>query len=896
MSNIISTNCNITTQNPMSVQCVVTNATSVDTQDGSTQLIINGGTSPYTIIWTNGQQGNTLSNLSPGDYTATVTDFYGDNQITTTCTVGFNSDYLDKFIQCNDNLNSDIFVFYDGTSLNVERAKTASESIRSWYQGKFSNGFGGLLYEGVVGAVENNGENWLWWSTYPYLGSLTGGTLSDNTVITSYGLNGESVGNSVYNSNWCQTGTTSSCIPKNPSFNFGTTTAGGFLSDVYKRINNGYELNGTYGVNDARTQGVPFTVTPSMDGNYETVYGDFVGGVKDYMVIIVTDESDGKIGFYHGQVDLNGSTPNKSFLFTNPFELYGEGWSNTNLKEPSNRFTYEYESFLKVWKDIKVNNGKFNGLLYPFIDNNVSEIPFLQHSLATIEGDTISASTFFNEYDSNIDNLGYLNINLSALTHTNVYTAMTATTAYYNLDNEDKNGAGLKNFGWKIDPTVSAYTSNEITRAIEPFFDESSLSDNVIYSTPINNLTKGRIYNFTSIEGCYSYDSRLLSTGQTPLDLTVSSSYNDCINCNPSDPNRIIQPILCLTTTQVQYTFTQAGTDENNNFVWVNDDNSLTMQYSVLNDRWEITTWSTVGQGAMIQNSNNILPTGTWINLGNPNPMSWSVIEGECDGLPLVLTAQPSDEICEGDNNGTVTLFVEGGQPPFVFRIQNIPPYPSYSNSGFFSNLPPGTYIAEASGATGNATTSFNILDGDPETEYVVTTTYQVVSQNSGTKTWEYSVTFDPVLPSSVIATFDLKLTHQRISRDSGTATFSESHTILKNGNLNVGYATSVPIVSNTEVCNRTVTQTNEIFTQIASGIQLNNLDTLEGVVSQTVTINAENASCSPEDCQMLGQYTTSLQLLNLTLTNANSCDSISYPNPLTNITVSLQDCSANNS
>ena len=146
MSDIYLNNCNIITRNPMSVQCVVNNASSVDSQNGSLQLVINGGTSPYTIVWSNGQQGSILSNLSPGTYSATVTDYYGDNQVVTSCTVGYNSEYLDKFIECNDNLNSDIFVFYDGTSLNIETAKTASESIRSWYQNKFLNGFGGLLY------------------------------------------------------------------------------------------------------------------------------------------------------------------------------------------------------------------------------------------------------------------------------------------------------------------------------------------------------------------------------------------------------------------------------------------------------------------------------------------------------------------------------------------------------------------------------------------------------------------------------------------------------------------------------------------------------------------------------------------------------------------------------
>ena len=879
----------------MSVQCVVNNASSVDSQNGSLQLVINGGTSPYTIVWSNGQQGSILPNLSPGTYSATVTDYYGDNQVVTSCTVGYNSEYLDKFIECNDNLNSDIFVFYDGTSLNIEKAKIASESIRSWYQNKFLNGFGGLLYEGVVGSVENNGEDWLWWSTYPYLGSLTGGTLSDNTTITSYGLNGEYDSNSIYDSRWCQTGNTTNCIPKNPSFNFGTTTAGGFLSDVYKRINNGYQLNGTYGVNDDRTQGVPFTVIPSMDGNYETVYGDFVGGIKDYMVIIVTDESDGKIGFYHGQVNMSNSTPNKQFLYTNPFELYGEGWYNQTLKEPTSRYTYEYESFLNVWKDIKINGGRFNGLLYPYVENNINEIPFSQHSLAAIEGDTISATTFLSEYNTNITNVGYLNLNLSALTHTNVYSAMTATTAYYNLNSEDKKGAGLKNFGWKIDPTVSAYTLNEITKAVEPFFDESSLSDNVIYSTAISGLTYGRIYNFTTINGCYSYDSRMLSTGQTYQTLSISSSYDDCINCNPSNPNRVIQPKLCLSSNQVQYTFIQSGTDINNNFVWVNDDNSLTLQYNTNNDRWEVSSWTNVGQGLMIQNSNNEIPTGIWVNIGNPNPLTWNITEGECRELPVTLNAYTSNETCEGDNNGTVTLIVEGGDPPFVFRIQNIPPYPNYSSTGFFSNLPPGSYIAEASGATNISSTAFNILDGSNETEYTVTTTYQLISQNSGTKTWSYDVQFDPVLPQNVIANFDLKLTHQRISRNSGTATFAQSHTILKNGNLNVPYSTSLPIESITLVCNRNVEQTNEIFTQITNGIQLTNTDTLNGTVTQTVTINAQGAQCSPEECQMLGEYITSLQLMNLSLTNANSCDSISYPNPLTGITVHLQDCDASN-
>ena len=158
MGDITRNSCNVSTLNPMVVQSTVTNATTTNTQDGSIQININGGTSPYTIVWSNGQQGYVLNNLSPGTYTVTVTDYYGDYQETLNITVGFNLPYLDEFIKCNSSLNSDIFVFYDGTSLNTQKAKTASESVRSWYQNKFNNGFGGLLYEGVIGSVENNGE------------------------------------------------------------------------------------------------------------------------------------------------------------------------------------------------------------------------------------------------------------------------------------------------------------------------------------------------------------------------------------------------------------------------------------------------------------------------------------------------------------------------------------------------------------------------------------------------------------------------------------------------------------------------------------------------------------------------------------------------------------------
>lgn len=86
--------CSIFTVAPMIVKCNVTNVTGKDgSSNGFITLGITGGTTPYTIRWTypNGQTiqgGQTIGNLSVGTYTASITDYYGDFMVTTSCTVG----------------------------------------------------------------------------------------------------------------------------------------------------------------------------------------------------------------------------------------------------------------------------------------------------------------------------------------------------------------------------------------------------------------------------------------------------------------------------------------------------------------------------------------------------------------------------------------------------------------------------------------------------------------------------------------------------------------------------------------------------------------------------------------------------------------------------------------
>jgi hypothetical protein len=80
-----SNECDVITIFPISIECLIQQPSDNESFDGSTSLIITGGTPPYTIFWEIGSFAPTLINLGVGQYDATVTDYYGDFTATTTC-------------------------------------------------------------------------------------------------------------------------------------------------------------------------------------------------------------------------------------------------------------------------------------------------------------------------------------------------------------------------------------------------------------------------------------------------------------------------------------------------------------------------------------------------------------------------------------------------------------------------------------------------------------------------------------------------------------------------------------------------------------------------------------------------------------------------------------------
>ena len=65
---------NITEPQHLSLESSVTPASCPDSNDGSINLTITGGTGPFNVLWSDGLTGLTRSGIKPGTYTAAVTD------------------------------------------------------------------------------------------------------------------------------------------------------------------------------------------------------------------------------------------------------------------------------------------------------------------------------------------------------------------------------------------------------------------------------------------------------------------------------------------------------------------------------------------------------------------------------------------------------------------------------------------------------------------------------------------------------------------------------------------------------------------------------------------------------------------------------------------------------
>jgi hypothetical protein len=248
--------CGVITLLPLGVSCYTVNPSSPGSADGSTTLIITGGTAPYTAItWSNGVTGTTtLSNLIAGTYSATVTDYYGDFTVSTVCsvidptptptvtptpTLTPSATPIPFPTLCGiftaENYQNYKYQFYYNTVVNGKPSWTASTVNNSITT---SGGTLNMYYDNTLGQWIVTGFSSTQW--YPSSSSVTSPPLSNWTT------NGNSpVTNVVVSSGTCPTYTPMIVVPLTNSASCASSTDGSICITVYNGSGSFvYSING----------------------------------------------------------------------------------------------------------------------------------------------------------------------------------------------------------------------------------------------------------------------------------------------------------------------------------------------------------------------------------------------------------------------------------------------------------------------------------------------------------------------------------------------------------------------------------------------------------------------------------------------------------------------------
>jgi hypothetical protein len=357
-----------------------------------------------------------------------------------------------------------------------------------WYSGLTTNsGWTGNLYEMVMWD-----ERWVSWSIYPVLG-----TLSASTIGVNYVDNGSLLYSGITND-----------------------------TTIKQTINNGYDFDNFGSPDPYGSSGVPFNHASLLD--FSTA-GNFTPESESYLTICVINESS-PIYTTTGSTLTTGNTVASTNYYVN----------NVGLQK-------DYNNYLTTWNYFTNSLGKkVNNLLFVNPNGNVIEgfqtieaqsFQFILESLGLVEGQ-IRTSNYFSNYNfnggiwPNINSELGSNWTFAKLESSNPFTGYVSLTGYTSLNTLDQNGAGLINFDWSIDPTVTDFSAQTVQNSFNRFF--SGDSRECLYTdSNLSGLTVGQVVNLSGYTGCWEYMG-VEETTVTKVSLSWSGSAQpNCISCSP---------------------------------------------------------------------------------------------------------------------------------------------------------------------------------------------------------------------------------------------------------------------------------------------------------------------------------------------------------------------------
>ena len=658
-----------------------TDATGNGIADGTAMVVANGGTSPYTYLWSNGATTATATGLLAGTYTVVVTDANGCTT-TETVTVGEPNALTSSVSSTDVTCNGDS----DGTATIVVNGGTSPYTYL-WSNGQTTATATGLLAGTyTVVATDANGYTTTETVTVVEPSALT--SSSSSTDATGNGIaDGTAMvvangGTSPYTYLWSNGAT--------------TATATGLLAGTYTVVVT--DANGCT-TTETVTVGEPNALTSSVSSTDVTCNGDsdgtativVNGGTSPYTYLWsngqMTATATGLLAGTYTVVatDANGYTTTETVTVIEPSALTssssstdatGNGIADGTAMVSANGGTSPYTY---LWSN-GATTASVTGLLagtYTVVITDANGCTTTE-TVTVGEPNALTSSVSSTDVTCNGDADGTATIVVNGGTSPYTYlwsngqTTATATgllAGIYTVVATDANG----------------YTTTETVTVVEPSALTSSSSSTDVTCFDDNDGTATATVNGGTSPYTYSWSNGATTSTITGLDAgSYTVTMTDANGCTTTETVTVVEP-SALTSSSSSTDATGNGIADGTAMVSANGGTS---PYTYL---WSngATTASVTGLLAgtytvVITDANGCTTTET-VTVGEPNALTSSV--------------SSTDVTCNGDADGTATIVVNGGTSPYTYLWSN------GQTTATATGLLAGTYTVVATDANGYTTT-----------------------------------------------------------------------------------------------------------------------------------------------------------------------------------------------
>jgi gliding motility-associated-like protein len=666
--------------------------------NGSVTLSVNGGTSPYSFLWSNGSSTQNLTGLSSGSYTVTVTDANG---CTTTRTVTITQPSAALAANASQSQAVSCHAGSDG-QITLSVAGGTAPYTYLWSNGattQAANGLSAGTY--TVTVTDANGCTAQSSATITQPAQVLSGTTTTTSNISCFsGSNGSidltvSGGTGPFTFMW-NTGATSEDLTGLPAgtytvtitdFNGCTAQANGTITQPAGSL--GASLNvsqnvacygGSGGALNLTVSGgtMPYTFQWSNGATTEDISGLAVG---TYTVSIT--DANGCIASATGNISQPSAPLSASINSTQAVSCFGGNNGSIDLAVNGGTSPYSY-SWSNGATSQDINN--LSSGTYTVSITDANGCTFTQSATISQPAAALSATI---QSSSDVScfggNDGSITLNVSGGTSPYSFSWSNGSTS--------QNQTGLSDGSYSVQVTdangCNATTSVTISQPSAPL----DLTIQSAVSIACFGESTGSV-TMTTSGGTAPY-SYLWNTGATTSGIsgipagTYTVTVTDVNGCFESTQVNLSQPnaSLSASVTSSQNILCFAG---NNGSIDISVSGG-TMPYSYL---WSngLTTQDISGLGA-----------GTYtvtITDGNGCTTQQSATLSQPSAQLSAMTSVTAQVLCHGGNNGAIDLTVSGGTSPYQF---------SWSNGATgedISNLSAGVYTVVVTDANGCTTGS----------------------------------------------------------------------------------------------------------------------------------------------------------------------------------------------